>query len=140
MAKDDVFYFGKIVKTHGIKGELTLRIDAKDNFDYNDIEYIVTIIDGFDYPNLDKGNFSLAAHSGSGPKALFKDLYKLSVGDMVKISYNGKLYTYKVTNIYTQKKQGYLTIFRNPEKTTLSLITCTKNNKTLQTVYIAELT
>lgn len=106
---------------------------------YNDIEYNVTIIDGFDYPNVDKGNFILAAHSGSGPKALFKDLYKLSVGDMVKISYKGKLYTYKVKNIYTQKKQGYLTIFRNPEKTTLSLITCTKNNKTLQTVYIAEL-
>ena len=50
MAKDDVFYFGKIVKTHGIKGELTLRIDAKDNFDYNDIEYILIEINDIKIP------------------------------------------------------------------------------------------
>ena len=58
---------------------------------------------------------------------------------MVKITYNKKEYIYKITKIYTQKKQGYLTIYRNPNKTTLSLITCTKDSKTLQTVYIAEL-
>lgn len=50
MAKDDVFYFGKIVKTHGIKGELTLRIDAKDDFDYNDIEYFLIEINDVKVP------------------------------------------------------------------------------------------
>ena len=33
MTKDKCFYVGKIVKTHGIKGEVTLRIDNED-FDY----------------------------------------------------------------------------------------------------------
>lgn len=28
MNKDDFFYFGKIIKTHGIQGELSIRIDA----------------------------------------------------------------------------------------------------------------
>ncbi len=28
MKKEDFFYFGKIIKTHGIKGELSIRIDA----------------------------------------------------------------------------------------------------------------
>lgn len=109
------------------------------NSKYNDINYNVTIIDGFDYPDVDKGNFILAAHSGTGPLALFKNLYKLGTGDIAKVTYKGKLYTYKIVKIYTVKKQGYLTIYRNPNKTTLTLITCTKDNKKLQTVYIAEL-
>lgn len=105
---------------------------------YNDIEYNVTILEGSEFPDVENGNFILAAHSGTGVKAYFKDLYKLSNGDQVKVSYKGKTYTYKIVKIYTQKKQGYLTIYRNSKKTTLTLITCTKDNKKLQTVYVAE--
>lgn len=105
---------------------------------YNDIEYNVTILEGSEFPDVENGNFILAAHSGTGVKAYFKDLYKLSNGDQVKVSYKGETYTYKIVKIYTQKKQGYLTIYRNSKKTTLTLITCTKDNKKLQTVYVAE--
>lgn len=28
MQKEDCFYFGKVIKTHGIKGEISIRIDA----------------------------------------------------------------------------------------------------------------
>lgn len=105
---------------------------------YNDIEYNVTILEGSEFPDVENGNFILAAHSGTGVKAYFKNLYKLSNGDQVKVSYKGKTYTYKIVKIYTQKKQGYLTIYRNSKKTTLTLITCTKDNKKLQTVYVAE--
>jgi len=107
---------------------------------YNNIEYNVTILKGFDYPNVKNGNFILAAHSGTRPIAYFKDLYKLKVGDSVVITYDKKTYTYKIVKIYNQKKQGYVTIYRNMNKTTLTLITCTKNDKKSQTVYIAELT
>lgn len=106
---------------------------------YNDIKYNVTIIDGFDYPDVKYGNFILAAHSGTGALAYFRNLYKLQVGDKAIVTYKDKKYTYKIKKIYTQKKQGYLTIYRDVNKTTLTLITCTKNNKKLQTVYIAEL-
>ncbi|MGN1000630.1 MAG: sortase, partial [Bacilli bacterium] len=105
---------------------------------YNDIEYNVTILEGSEFPDVENGNFILAAHSGTGSKAYFKNLYKLSNGDQVKVSYKGETYTYKIVKIYTQKKQGYLTIYRNSKKTTLTLITCTKDNKQLQTVYVAE--
>lgn len=105
---------------------------------YNDIEYNVTILEGSEFPDVENGNFILAAHSGTGVKAYFKNLYKLSNGDQVKVSYKGETYTYKIVKIYTQKKQGYLTIYRNSKKTTLTLITCTKDNKKLQTVYVAE--
>ena len=105
---------------------------------YNNINYNVTIIDGFDYPDVEKGNFILAAHSGTGPQSFFKNLYKLEKGDTVKITYNKKEYIYKITKIYTQKKQGYLTIYRNPNKTTLTLITC-KHNTNKQLIVICEL-
>ncbi len=106
---------------------------------YNNIQYNVTILKGFDYPDVVNGNFILAAHSGTGIHSYFKDLYKLKNDDTVVITYKNKKYTYKIVKIYMQKKQGYLTIYRNVKKTTLTLITCTKDNKTSQTVYIAEL-
>ena len=51
----------------------------------------------------------------------------------------GKTYTYKITNIYTQPKVGKIAIYRNYDKTTLTLITCTNHDSTTQTIYIAEL-
>lgn len=106
---------------------------------YNDIGYNVTIIEGYNYPDVKNGNFILAAHSGTGPHSYFKNLYKLSVGDKATVTYKSKKYTYKIVKIYTQKKQGYVTIYRDVNKTTLTLITCTKDNKKLQTIYILEL-
>lgn len=105
---------------------------------YNDINYNVTIIETSVFPDVENGAFILAAHSGSGPLAYFKDLYKLKVGDKAYVSYKGVKYTYKIVKIYNQKKQGYVTIYRDINKTTLALITCTKGDKKSQTVYIAE--
>jgi 16S rRNA processing protein RimM len=40
MQKDDCFYFGKVIKTHGLDGELSIRIDADDPEAYADIEFL----------------------------------------------------------------------------------------------------
>lgn len=106
---------------------------------YNNIKYNVTILKGYQFPDVKNGTFKLAAHSGSGPIAFFKDLYKLTIGDEAIVTYKNKKYTYKIVKIYTQKKQGYVIIYGNPNKTKLCLVTCTKGDKTTQTVYIAEL-
>ena len=105
----------------------------------NDVEKNILVVEGSNYPDVDKGNFILAGHSGTGWKALFNDLYKLSAGDTAKITYKDKTYTYQITNIYKQPKTGKLAIYRNYDKTTLTLITCTNNDSTTQTIYIAEL-
>lgn len=105
----------------------------------NDVEKNILVVEGSNYPDVDKGNFILAGHSGTGWKAFFNDLYKLSAGDTAKITYKDKTYTYQITNIYKQPKTGKLAIYRNYDKTTLTLITCTNNNSTTQTIYIAEL-
>ena len=105
----------------------------------NDVEKNIMVIDGSTYPDVDKGNFILAGHSGTGWKAFFNELYQLEVGDEAYVTYKGKRYTYKITHIYEQPKTGKIAIYRNYDKTTLTLVTCTNNDETTQTVYIAEL-
>lgn len=105
----------------------------------NDVEKNILVVAGSNYPDTEKGNLILAGHSGTGWKAFFNDLYKLQVGDTAYITYKGKKYIYNIVNIYTQPKIGKLAIYRDYSKTTLTLITCTNNDSTTQTIYIAEL-
>ncbi len=105
----------------------------------NDVEKNIMVIEGSTYPDVERGNFILAGHSGTGWKAFFNELYRLNIGDETYVTYKGKKYTYKITNIYKQSKTGKIAIYRNYNKTTLTLVTCTNNDETTQTVYIAEL-
>ena len=105
----------------------------------NDVEKNIIVVDGSNYPDKEKGNLILAGHSGTGWKAFFNELYRLQPGDTAYITYKGKKYVYSFINIYTQPKVGKLAIYRDYDKTTLTLITCTNNDSTTQTVYIAEL-
>ena len=105
----------------------------------NDVEKNIMVIEGSTYPDVERGNFILAGHSGTGWKAFFNELYRLNVGDEAYVTYKGKKYTYKITNIYKQNKTGKIAIYRNYDKTTLTLVTCTNNDDTTQTIYIAEL-
>ena len=105
----------------------------------NDVEKNILVVDGSNYPDTEKGNLILAGHSGTGWKAFFNDLYKLNIGDTAYVSYKNKKYIYSITNIYKQPKTGKLAIYRDYSKTTLTLITCTNNDSTTQTIYIAEL-
>lgn len=106
---------------------------------YNNVNYHVEILKISDLPDKINGNFILAAHSGTSSIAYFRNLYKLKLDDLASIIYNNKKYTYKIVNIYNQNKKGSLNIYRDTNKTTLTLITCTKDDKTNQTVYILEL-
>ena len=109
------------------------------NSKYNTVSKNVQIVKGSNYPDVLKGNFILAAHSGTSYLAYFKNLYKLNLNDVAYINYNGKRYTYQIVNIYNQEKTGKIAIYRDYDKTTLTLVTCTKNSKTEQTIYILEL-
>ena len=131
--------------TNNYIGYLTIpKINLKKGFldkrsPDNDVEKNILVVEGSSYPTKEKGNLILAGHSGTGWKAFFNDLYKLNKGDKAIVTYKGKTYTYKITNIYTQPKVGKIAIYRNYDKTTLTLITCTNHDSTTQTIYIAEL-
>ena len=85
---------------------------------YNDIQYNVTMVVGSTMPDVDRGNLILIAHSGD--------------------AYIGVRYQYRIVNIYNVEKNGTVSIIRNYDQTTLTLITCTKDDSSHQTVYIAE--
>ena len=82
-------------------------------------------------PNVDGGNMILAAHNGYSSIAFFHNLYKLEIGDKVFINYNNKRYTYVISKIYDVMKTGNVTIKRDKNKTTLTMITCKGNDKQL---------
>ena len=105
---------------------------------YNNVDKNILVLKESDYPDVENGNLIIAGHSGTGPKAFFKYLYKLQIGDIAKVTYNKHVYTYKITSIEDQPKTGTVTINRNYNKRTLTLITCTFQNDTAQTIYVLE--
>ena len=111
------------------------NVDSK----YNSIEYNVTMVKGSTLPDQVNGNLILIAHSGDAYISYFAYLWKLGIGDRVYVTYNGVKYEYQLVNIYNTPKDGAVTIHRNMERTTLTMITCTKNDDSSQTIYIAEL-
>lgn len=106
---------------------------------YNNVNRNVTVIENSTMPDVENGNLILAAHSGNCWVCYFDKLYTLSIGDSAIINYNGYKYTYELKNIYNVAKTGTVEVRRNPNKTILTLITCTHNSDTEQTVYIFEL-
>lgn len=109
------------------------------NSNLNNVKFNLYVLPESIYPDVDKGNLIIAGHSGNYNNSYFANLYKLDNGDIINIHYNNSKYIYEIVNIYYEKKTGSVRIFRNKEKTTLTLITCTKDDKEHQTIYIAEL-
>ena len=103
---------------------------------YNNIKYNVTIADVSNMPDVDNGNFILYAHSGDAYISFFAYLYKLTLGDHAYITYNDVKYDYELVKIENLPKTGMLEITRpNRYIKELTLITCTKDSDTEQTVY-----
>ena len=90
-------------------------------------------------PNVKNGLFALAGHSGNSKIAFFNKLHKVNKDDSIYIYYNNIKYTYKVTSITRQTKQGFITISRKKDTTELLLTTCDQADKTKQVVVMASL-
>lgn len=105
---------------------------------YNNVDYNIAVISGSTFPDKKNNNLILAAHSGICSVCYFDNLYKLNLNDKAYIYYNDIKYEYKISNIYEVEKNGTVTIYRDNNKNTLTLITCTRNSDTKQTVYILE--
>ena len=105
----------------------------------NNVKFNLKILDSSSYPDEKNGNTIIIGHSGNYSNSYFGNLYQLVVGDTATITYENKKYTYKVVNIYNDTKDGTVTIYRDESKTCLTLITCTKDDETKQTIYIFEL-
>ena len=104
---------------------------------YNDIQYNVAMKEGSILPSEGYGNFVLIAHSGDSYISYFAYLYRLGVGDECTVTLNGIIYHYRIDEIYEVNKTGLMVMDWNPPTMTLTLITCTKDSDTKQTIYVA---
>ena len=67
---------------------------------YNTVNKNIEVVKNSNYPDVSKGNFILAAHSGNSYLAYFKNLYQLTLGDEAHVIYKNHKYTYKIVNIH----------------------------------------
>ena len=104
----------------------------------NNVDYNIQILKNSAMPDKRFGNVMLAAHSGNARISYFINLDKLDINDNVSISYKGKIYSYKVVNIYDIEKNGKAQIIRNKNVSTLTLVTC-RHNTNKQMIVICEL-
>ncbi len=109
------------------------------NSNLNNVNFNLYVLPDSTYPDIEKGNLIIAGHSGNYNNSYFANLYKLDIEDTINIYYNNMKYIYKIVKIYNEEKKGTVRILRDREKTSLTLITCTKDDDYHQTVYIAEL-
>lgn len=106
----------------------------------NNVDQNIEVINGSQMPDKDKGNLIIAGHSGTAWNSFFKTLNQLAIGDKASVIYQDKTYTYQITKIYRQANTGKISIKRDYQKTSLTLVTCTSEDASkTQTIYIAEL-
>ena len=105
----------------------------------NTLSKNIMLIQGSNMPDVDKGNLILAGHNGRSRVSFFNDLYKLNMGTHAYVTYNGKIYDYVLKDRYDVPKVGNISIKRNVDKTTLTLITCHRTSNSLQVVFVFEL-
>ena len=104
----------------------------------NNVNYNLEFIKGSSMPDQENGNVIIAGHSGSARISYFRKLDQLVIGDKASLNYKGKVYNYKIVDIYDIDKTETAEIIREKNKSTLTLITCRHNTKK-QIVVIAEL-
>lgn len=136
-SSDDIVYEYYLAKLEIPKIELSRGFYDKSS-SLNRLSINIKMLNESDYPDKVNGNVILAAHSGNYYNSYFGNLWKLELGDLAYIYYKDVKYTYKITNIYTEAKDGDVIVKRNPNKSTLTLITCTKDDESTQTIYILE--
>lgn len=99
----------------------------------NNVEENITILKGSIEPTSSDSIMFLAAHSGNGKYAYFKDLDKLIENDEVILNYKNNKYIYKVKTIFESKKNGSIKVSKLKEKQ-LVLTTCSPKNKDKQLI------
>ncbi len=109
------------------------------NSKYNNVNYNIQIMETSNMPDVENSNLILAGHNGSSYVSFFKNLYKMSEGDLINIYYQGYKYVYQFSNSYEVDKTGIVSIIRDKNKNAITLITCKKNSKDKQLVFIGYL-
>ncbi len=99
----------------------------------NNVEENVTILRDSTFPNNINSTMIIAAHSGTGKIAYFKNLDKLNIGDEVNLIIKDKKYNYIIKNKWEEKKTGSIR-FPMIKQKQLILTTCSPNKDNYQLI------
>lgn len=99
----------------------------------NNVEENITILNGTIEPSKNNSIIFLAAHSGTGKIAYFKNLDKLNYHDEITLIYNSETYYYEVKDYWEIKKTGTITVPKE-EKKQLILTTCSPKKDNYQLI------
>lgn len=105
----------------------------------NNVNKNIEVLQNSDMPNVENGLFAIAGHSGTGKLGFFNKLYKLNKDDLIYVYYQNIKYTYQITSITRQDKQGFITISRQKDTTELLLTTCDQQTKGKQVIVMSKL-
>ena len=89
-----------------------------------------------DMPDKENGNIFFAAHRGNSKVSFFENLHKLKKNDKVYVFYNNKKYEYIISDSFLTDKDGTIDMSLEKNKNSISLITCVKDKKDKQIVFI----
>lgn len=104
----------------------------------NDVDKNICILKETTFPDeKENSHILLAAHSGTGKIAYFKNLSKLEQKDRINFYYKGTKYIYEVSDMYEIEKTGMATI-RYTNGSDITLITCVYGTNK-QIVFVAKL-
>lgn len=106
---------------------------------YNKISYGIQIMKESTMPDNDMSMVVLASHRGTSSVSYFNKLGQVSNGDEVYLYYNGYKYTYSISDIYEEEKDGTIAIHKDIDKSIIALITCKKNDQSKQLVFIGNM-
>lgn len=104
------------------------------NSSLNNVDKGIEVLNASDMPDENLGNFIIASHNGNSSIAYFHRLHELVNGDIVMVNYNNVLYKYQVSKIYEVPKTGKVIIDRDYSKKTITMITCSGDDKQLVVV------
>ncbi len=117
-----------IIKKININNNLYKTTSKRNNVNKN-----ITILENSIPPNKDDSIMFIAAHSGTGRVAYFRNLNKLEIGDIITLIYDNETYNYEVKNYWEEKKDGDISVFKEDKKQ-LILTTCSPDNEDMQLV------
>ena len=127
--KKDEEVIGKlIIKKLNINHNLYDINNPQNNVDKN-----ISILNGSIFPPSKESIIFIAAHSGTGKIAYFKNLDLLKQNDIVTFIYKNKKYNYIVKEKWETNKNGYINV---PKESTEQLIltTCSPNQEQKQLI------
>ena len=103
----------------------------------NNVNYNIELLKESTLPGEGISHIFLAAHRGNSKVSFFEELNQLKEGDLVKIYYNNKTYEYKISYFFLTDKDGTISVNLEENTDSIGLITCVKNKKDKQIVYIS---